>query len=1225
MNHSKRYLLSLLLIITACTRQQEQTQSGDIIPKVVEAKGYIVPRDSISEPVVVPVGTTTVVKVGTPEVITINTNIHPVGKPRVVKAGTPRACIPGQNGFSLPKTVPAIVRPLATVIPEAVVAKDTYSKELNPQNFSTFGKQQGLKHGAVSCMLQDRNGNLWFGTLGGVSKFDGKMFTHYTEKEGLVNNLVWSILEDKLGNIWFGTYGGGISKYDGRSFTNYSEKEGLSSNYVWNILEDKIGNLWVATEGGGVSRLNRDGKSFTHYTQKEGLGSNTVICILEDKSGNIWFGTQGGASKYDGKSFSNFTKNEGMSDNMVYSILEDKSGNLWFGTISGSVSKYDGKNFTQFTRKEGLSGNIVQCSIEDKSGNLWFGTQGGGVYQLGRDSKNFTYFTVKEGLSNNYISSILEDRSGNLWFGTDRGVSKYDGKMFTHFTENIVLSNNAVYSIMNDKRGNLWFGFLDGGIFELSREGKSVKHYTEKEGLTNNSVFSILEDRNNNIWFGFVNGLSKYDGKNFTNFNTNNGLTNNYIMNIFEDKSGNLWFGTTTGVSRLSRDGKIITQFTVKEGLSNNYVRCTFEDKSGNMWFGTFGGGATKYDGKIFTHFTIKEGLNSNGVNCIKEDKSGNLWFGTNNGVSKLSRDGKWFTHFTEKEGLCNNYVSNILQDRSGNLWFGTRFGISKLPFYAIGGERNIFFKNYMYEDGFLGIGVSKGAMCEDRQGTIWIGANDRLSAYYPEGDMTDTVGPCIQLTNIELFNENIPWTLYEKKKDTSIVLGNGVKVGDIRFDSLSKWYFLPENLSLAYNNNFLTFNFIGITQKRPRNVKYQYKLEGFDENWSALTVRNEAPYGNLPQGTYTFKVIAMNSDGYWSKEYNYTFNIRPPWYKTAWFRSLTTLLFLVSLFLLYRWRTAALRQRQKQLEKTVKERTAEVVHQKEEIVCQNEELENTLEHLKKTQSQLIQSEKMASLGMLTAGIAHEINNPVNFINSGAISLQKDYEDLQLIIRAIDQLPPGAQKLANELDMDELLKIIPQTIEDIKTGVQRTSEIVKGLRNFTRLDSTELREADIIDGIESTLLLLNSKIKDRISVVKEYDERVRFVKCYPGPLNQVFMNLLNNAIDAIDQKIKEKPSRPGEPEAVNLFDQFQIMITTKMIDENEKKKVEIVISDNGVGIPEKIRDKLFDPFFTTKEVGKGTGLGLAICHGIIEKHDGQITFESKVDEGSVFTITIPIA
>lgn len=318
-------------------------------------------------------------------------------------------------------------------------------------------------------------------------------------------------------------------------------------------------------------------------------------------------------------------------------------------------------------------------------------------------------------------------------------------------------------------------------------------------------------------------------------------------------------------------------------------------------------------------------------------------------------------------------------------------------------------------------------------------------------------------------------------------------------------------------------------------------------------------------------------------------------------------------------------RRKLKQAYLLVNQQKEEIEVQKEEVECQNEELETTLDRLKQTQSQLIQSEKMASLGMLTAGIAHEINNPVNFINSGAISLQKDYEDMERLIQSLGPLSPEAQKIANEIGMEELMKIIPQTIEDIKTGVQRTSEIVKGLRNFTRMDASELKEADLHAGIDSTILLLRHKIKDRIEITKEYDDRIGFINCYPGPLNQVFLNLLNNAIDAIDQKIKEAMPDDLPNEQKSLAGRYQIRIRTELVEQGIRRQVVVGISDNGSGIPDEMRGKLFDPFFTTKEVGKGTGLGLSICQGIMEKHGGTITFESKVNEGTVFMITLPVS
>ncbi len=1033
-------ILILGMFLFSCSQKEERERPNTFAPKVIETKGYVVPKDSVTEPKVILAAKPTIVKAGNPKVVPTNTNIVLVGKPKIILIGKPRVITPGKDTFLLPKIVPAINIPFLAGIPDVVIAKDPHINDNNPQSFTSFGKLQGLKHLSIACMLQDKSGNLWFGTNGeGVSKYDGKSFTHFTEKEGLSNNNVRSILEDKSGNLWFGTFGGGVSKYDGKSFTHFTEKEGLSNNNVRSILEDKSGNLWFGSYGdGGVSKY--DGKSFTHFTKKEGLSNNMVWSMLEDKSGNLWFGTDGGVSKYDGKSFTHFTEKEGLSNNTVLSILEDKSGNLWFGTYQGGVSKYDGKSFTHFTKKEGLSNNSVLSMLEDKRGNLWFGTDGGGISKYdgnrveeieatekkrrdypstntsrpkkGKLVKSFTHFTEKEGLSNNTVWSILEDKSGNLWFGSNGGVSKYLGKSFTHFTEKEGLSNNTVLSILEDKSGNLWFG-TNGGVSKY--DGKSFTHFTEKEGLSNNTVLSILEDKSGNLWFGtYQGGVSKYDGnrvdaiiaaekrgevipqsiqqdlkrengklvKSFTHYFTEKeDRFYNIVRCILEDKSGNLWFGSQFG-GVTKYDGESFTHFTKKEGLSNNAVWSMLEDKSGNLWFGTNGGGVSKYDGnrveaieaaekrgevipqrtqqdlkrengklvKSFTHFTEKEGLSNNAVSML-EDKSGNLWFGTYGGVIKY--DGKFFTHFTEKEGLLNNTVMSQLEDKSGNLWFGSRFGLSrlsaenkeKLVLFSNNvkaskePEGKILFKNYTYEDGFFGIGVMRGkTIYEDKKGTIWVAANDRLTAYHPQGENTDTVAPNIQLTSIALFNENIAWVNLEKKKDSTITLGNGVSVGNFEFDGITKWYSLPENLSLAYNNNYLTFNFIGIKQKQSNKVKYQYKLEGIDENWSAITNRTEAPYGNLPQGKYSFKVKAMNSEGYWSNEFNYTFAIRPPWWKTWWFRTFIALLAITSFWYYIKSREKKLVAEKEKLEKTVEQRTEELV-QKNIIVEQQKEI----------------------------------------------------------------------------------------------------------------------------------------------------------------------------------------------------------------------------------------------------------------------------------------------
>lgn len=276
------------------------------------------------------------------------------------------------------------------------------------------------------------------------------------------------------------------------------------------------------------------------------------------------------------------------------------------------------------------------------------------------------------------------------------------------------------------------------------------------------------------------------------------------------------------------------------------------------------------------------------------------------------------------------------------------------------------------------------------------------------------------------------------------------------------------------------------------------------------------------------------------------------------------------------------------------------------------DELEHALQDLKQTQSQLVHSEKMASLGQMTAGVAHEINNPINFVSVGIDSLRHNIQDIREVLDEYLKLRPDAaeealrtqllriEKLKREIDLKELVEEAEELFASIKNGARRTTEIVKSLRNFSRLDEDTLKPVSLEEGLDSTLVILQNQLKDRIKVEKSYAPLPE-VSCYPGPLNQVFMNILTNAAQAIDG--------PGT-----------IWVSTTA----EDGYATVRIRDSGSGMPPEVKARIFDPFFTTKDVGVGTGLGLSITFGIIEKHHGRIRVESEVGQGTEFIIQIPL-
>lgn len=297
-------------------------------------------------------------------------------------------------------------------------------------------------------------------------------------------------------------------------------------------------------------------------------------------------------------------------------------------------------------------------------------------------------------------------------------------------------------------------------------------------------------------------------------------------------------------------------------------------------------------------------------------------------------------------------------------------------------------------------------------------------------------------------------------------------------------------------------------------------------------------------------------------------------------------------------------------LEAKVEERTHELSEA-------NHELNTTLDDLKQAQSQLVESEKMASLGQLTAGIAHEINNPINFVTSNVNPLKRDVEMVLDALAKIEEISvsdaPAAEKqkqiqdYKEELDFDYLTLEIKHLIKGINEGANRTAEIVKGLKIFSRLDEDDLKKADINEGLESTMVIANNLLNNKIQVITEYDPELPLIECFAGKLNQVFLNIVSNAVYAIQKQFGDNPG--GE-----------LLIKTS----HDADDIYVTIKDNGTGMDESTQKKIFEPFFTTKEVGEGTGLGMSITYNTIKKHNGQIIVNSILGEGTEFILQIPI-
>jgi ligand-binding sensor domain-containing protein/class 3 adenylate cyclase len=854
--------------------------------------------------------------------------------------------------------------------------------------FTTFTSDEGLPLDVINCAFRDHMGNLWFGTRGaGVSRYDGHSFVNFSTAHGFPGLSVLCITEDRRGHLWFGS-GAGVTRYDGRTFTTWSRAQGLPADLVCSIHEDKRGNMWFGTDGDGVVRY--DGKTFTAYGKAQGLPHLTILSIGEDRSGSLWFGTDGGGlSRYDGHSFTTITKSGGLAGDTVFSVVRDGKGAMWFGTLGGGISRYDGKAFTTFNTTQGLASNGVVSMAVDSSGALWVGTNGAGLSRY--DGRTFISYSAAQGLASNHVTCIVQDASGTMWFGTRGGLSRFGGAAFTTISTVQGLGNNIVISIAEDSIGRMWFATLGGGA--SCYDGRSITSYASAQGLAGNSVFSIGADKEGKLWFGTMGGgVSRYDGRSFLNYSTPQGLAGSTIISIAADRQGALWFGTYgAGLSRF--DGRRFTNYSPAQGLGGYTVWSIAEDALGQLWFGTQAGGVSRFDGRSFTTYTTAQGLAGNTVFSITIDKGGNLWFGTDEGLSVLSaaawkaissgnaaapssparqdihqRPGPLFRSFTTANGLPASQITQVLQLPDGRLALGTEAGIALCsPAADLSKLGRVVTYNSATGYPVKEINIGYHCMYADSRGTIWAGTGSEKTAlvrFDPAAMERRERNPAVSIRGIRLGEEALSWYALRQGADSvgeqdgkgKISAANGerspayiteealalgrvltppgrdslrTRFSGIRFDSIRPFYPVPEGLVLPYRFNRLSIDFGAIETGRPGALLYRYRLDGYDNDWSPPLKSTSATFGNIREGNYTFRVQAQSPDGSWSAPAAWSFRILPPLYRSWWAYALYALSVLIAILGFSKYRERALRRERDRLERTVVERTAEVVAEK--------------------------------------------------------------------------------------------------------------------------------------------------------------------------------------------------------------------------------------------------------------------------------------------------------
>ncbi len=1077
--------------------------------------------------------------------------------------------------------------------------------------FERISLEQGLSQNTIRSIFQDGRGFMWFGSGDGLNRYDGFDIDVFTQNSGdstsLSHNFVNKVYVDLAGVLWVGTNGGGLSRFDrdtekfSHYKTNPDDPACISSSLVTGMFEDKTGTFWVGTKH-GLNIFDRENKKFIRclIVPDDPVKSERVYIhtIFEDKAGTIWLGTNGsGLIRYDrpGRNFTVYKKNpndqNSISHDVTYVVFEDKTGVLWIGTADG-LNKFDREKnrFIHYKNDPGnpgsLSHNKVYSIIEDGSGILWIGTDGGGMNMFVREKNKFisykNQYNDPVSLSGNRIRSLYLDKTGVLWIGTyGNGINKidYTSTPFTHLkhnpNDNNSLTNNRIWSVFESRDGRVWIGTYNG-LNLYDPETGEFTHFRNDPGNSQsprrNTIFSIIEDKNGEIWFGNRNGLNRLNRKSNKFFHYKRDVKNPdgpqfpSAFKLLEDSRGTLWIGTDgSGLNRFDRKENKFIQYKFDKdnpsSISHNKVYSVFEDNSGVLWIGTLGGGLNRLnrENETFTHFINSPDdtttISNNYVFSICESTkgSGDLLIGTyGGGLNVFNRETGKFTPYSSKDGLSNDVIYGILADKEGDIWMSSNKGLSRFNPFDPDRKR---ITNYDVSHGLQSYEFNVGVYHKGRSGKMYFGGINGLNSFFPGEVKDNPFEPDIAVTDFRIFNESV------KPSEKS---------------PLKKSIIETEKIELNYRHRVFTFEFATLHFSSPEKNQYAYKMEGLEENWNYIGSRRYATYTNLPQGEYTFRVKGSNKDGVWNeKGVSIKLVMVPPFWLTLWFKIFSVVSILLIASAIHIARVKNIKKREKILEQAVSERTSE---------------------LREKHAQLIQSGKMAALGGLVAGVAHEINTPL-----GALKSNND-----IFIRSISKMRKKWDDFKNgniKTDNQEVTKLftnIEKLNEVNRVASERIVKIVNSLRTFARLDQADMDRINIHDGIESTLTLINHEIKKRIEVKKDYGDLPK-IYCFPNQLNQVFMNLLVNAGQAIEEE--------GEISIKTFIKDYYAVIE---------------INDTGRGISPEDQKRIFDPGFTTKGVGVGTGLGLSISYQIICDHKGKIEVESEKGKGSRFRIFLPI-
>ena len=892
-------------------------------------------------------------------------------------------------------------------------------------------------------------------------------------------------------------------------------------------------------------------------------------------------------------------------------VFTDSLKRVWFSTLKG-ISRYNPENgtITNFPLSLPTSLNSEKTHIEaiasDAEGNLWMG----GYF------KGLVYLNTKTGLASMYkhgneegslpdhngINRVFFDHTGTLWLNMPyTGIASLNRQKSMLNPISIAPPTSGLTASVTQDEFYIQGKYAQNSFFAKDTIGlfiwNSQENNYQKIDLQNHKIYkqisSVISDNAGLIWISTAaTGIYSYDPKtkklkNYRNIpNDSLSLSSNSITGLIEDKNHNLWIGTgNTGVCRFNQTSGTFTRYPfnqtvlktkTKNALDDGTVNSMAFDNDGSILVGTNQGGINRLNIETGEFKSLVD--YSSGLVCvisIFRDSHQRLWAGTYlSGLFLIDLNLGSFKRYSEKDGLLFNSVVGINEDQEGNIWTSSPRGLSRLD-----PETNHFtnFKTPILISNFNWSNIFK-----DPDGNFQIPVKSGLIAFNPNRINMSQIPPLVVI-------ESVIYQCSSNKKD-SVFYTDG-----------------RQNTELQYNENKISFQFVALHFENPANNRYSCRLDGVDKDWVQIGTQRTVTYNNLLPGTYTFHVKAGNSDGYWNEQGTaFTLTILSPWWETWWAYIIYGIILLSIIWLVHRY----------QSERTIR-MEREKTQQRE--LEQAKEIEKAYTELKATQAQLIQSEKMASLGELTAGIAHEIQNPLNFVNNFSEVNSELIDEMQ------QEMDNGNLAEAKAISND-----IRENERKINLHGKRADSIVKGMLQHSRTSSGMKEPTDINALAHEYLRLayhgLRAKDKSFNATLKtDFDVSIGNINIIPQDIGRVILNLITNAFYACNERsrsaVKQEMLDTKELQSARSlpYEPTIWVATQKMGDQ-----VLISVKDNGIGIPQNVVDKIFQPFFTTKPTGQGTGLGLSLSYDIIKAHSGELKVETEVGRGSEFIILLLI-